>query len=129
MKITLCGSAKFESEFKRMNEKLTLAGHVVYSLAVYPSDKAGQKNWYTEVQKKALDAAHKAKIDNSDAIYVIMPGGYIGESTQSEIDYARSRGKKLMTAYGAPPPGFHRTCPYDGCYDPAATPPCPLCYE
>lgn len=51
MLITLCGSARFEKEFKEINERLSLEGHVVYSLAVYPSDKPC-KNWYTAEQKK-----------------------------------------------------------------------------
>ena len=126
MKITLCGSARFEPQFKDVNERLSLAGHVVYSLAVYPSDKGG-KDWYSEEQKSTLDAVHLAKIDASDAIYVIAPGGYVGESTQREIDYARKQKKKLLCAY--PLAGFDRTCPYAGCFDPAGRGPCALCYE
>lgn len=45
-----------------------------------------------------LDKVHKRKIDNSDAIYVICPGGYIGESTRSEMDYAVAAGKKVITS-------------------------------
>jgi hypothetical protein len=127
MKITLCGSAKFEKEFKVANERLTLAGHVVYSLAVYPSDKNG-KDWYNAKQKEILDKVHLAKIDASDAIYVLAPGGYIGESTQREIDYARKQGKTLMSAYPLGN-GFIRTCVFAGCFDPTQTGPCALCYE
>ena len=36
---------------------------------------------------------HKRKIDMSDAIMVIDTDDYIGESTRSEIEYAKSRGK------------------------------------
>lgn len=39
-------------------------------------------------QKKMFDDMHKRKIDMVDYIYVINVGGYIGESTKSEIDYA-----------------------------------------
>lgn len=35
------------------------------------------------------------KIDRSDEIYVINVGGYIGESTKSEIEYAKNKGKKV----------------------------------
>ena len=38
---------------------------------------------------------HKQKIDMSDEIYVINQGGYIGESTKLEIEYAKSKGKKI----------------------------------
>ena len=43
--------------------------------------------------KEMLDM-HKRKIDMADSIYVINVGGYIGESTQSEIEYAQNHGKK-----------------------------------
>jgi hypothetical protein len=128
MKITLCGSAKFEQQFKEMNERLSLAGHVVYSLAIYPSDKGGDKDWYSPAQKERLDAVHFAKIRNSDAIYVIAPGNYIGESTQKEIDYARKLKKKI---FSASPIDYltKRTCPFAGCSDPLSVGPCALCYE
>lgn len=88
MRITLCGSGRFEAQFKEWNERLTLAGHVVYTLSVYASFKDGVKDWFTDTQKATLDAVHKLKIENSDAILVLNVGGYIGESTRSEIDHA-----------------------------------------
>ena len=42
-----------------------------------------------------LDEMHKQKIDMSDEIYVINFGGYIGESTKTEIEYAKANGKKI----------------------------------
>lgn len=42
-----------------------------------------------------LDEMHKQKIDMADEIYVINVGGYIGESTKSEIEYAKSKRKKI----------------------------------
>ena len=43
-----------------------------------------------------LDNMHKRKIDMADSIYVINVGGYIGESTRSEIDYATRHGKEIL---------------------------------
>lgn len=43
-----------------------------------------------------LDDMHKRKIDMADAIYVINVGGYIGESTRSEIEYAKKHGKTIF---------------------------------
>ena len=94
MKITLCGSARFEKEFKEANEELTLKGHTVYSLAIYPSDKHGEKNWYTESQKVLLDLAHLRKIMESDAIHIVGDG-YIGFSTAREIMWAYSLNKLI----------------------------------
>lgn len=88
MKLTLCGSARFEEQFHKYNERLTLAGHVVYSLAVF-------HYWYTDEEKMILDSVHKSKIANSDAIVVLNVDGYVGESTQSEINFAMRRSKGI----------------------------------
>ena len=45
--------------------------------------------------KNMLDEMHKQKIDMSDEIYVINVGEYIGESTKSEIEYAKTKNKKI----------------------------------
>lgn len=95
MKITLIGSARYEKKFKELNKQLTLAGHVVYSLAVYPSDE-GEKDWYTPEQKEMLDEVHLAKIDNSDAVYVICEDGELGESTTREVLYAERIGIAIL---------------------------------
>ena len=94
MRITLCGSARFEKEFHEWNKKLTLAGHVVYSLAVFPSQE-DEKNWYTPEQKRMLDRVHFKKIENSDAILVLDVAGYIGESTAREVSHAKACIKRI----------------------------------
>lgn len=43
--------------------------------------------------KEMLDDMHKRKIDMADEIFVISVGGYIGESTKFEIEYAIETGK------------------------------------
>lgn len=95
MKITLCGSAKFEGMFHKWNKDLTLSGHTVYALAVYPSFMENNKNWYTEEEKAILDLCHLNKILNSDAIVVIDVDEYYGESTAREIMWARLNNKKI----------------------------------
>jgi len=96
MKITLCGSARFEEYFKFWNEMLSLYGHTVYTLSVYPSQKEEGKDWYNEEEKKTLDQVHLDKISNSDAIFVINPFAYLGESTLKEIEFARRSGKEIF---------------------------------
>lgn len=96
MKITLCGSARFEEYFKFWNEMLSLYGHTVYTLSVYPSQKEKGKDWYDEHEKKTLDQVHFDKISNSDAIVVLNPFAYIGESTLKEIQFAKQRGKQVF---------------------------------
>ena len=42
-----------------------------------------------------LDDMHKRKIDMADEIFVIDVDGYIGDSTRSEIEYAKATGKPV----------------------------------
>lgn len=96
MNITLCGSARFEEYFKFWNEMLSLYGHTVYTLSVYPSQKQSGKDWYSEQEKVTLDQVHLDKIDNSDAIFIINPFAYLGESTLREIQFAQDTGKQIF---------------------------------
>ena len=90
--ITLCGSIKFKNEFMKVQEKLTLEGNIVFTPNFFNNIKKEEISLDT---KKMLDEMHKQKIEMSDEIYVINCGGYIGESTKSEIEYARTKGKKI----------------------------------
>ena len=92
--ITLCGSTRFKTEFLDAQKRLTLDGNIVISVGLF--GHSGDDEVWTEGTKEMLDNMHKRKIDMSDAIYVINPGGYIGESTRSEIEYAKANGKEIM---------------------------------
>lgn len=89
--ITLCGSTKFKREFMEVQKKLTLEGNIVISVGCF--GHAGDK--FSDDKKLMLDDMHKRKIDMSDEIFVINVGGYIGDSTRSEIEYAE-RHKKVI---------------------------------
>jgi len=95
MKLTLCGSARFEAQWHYWSEKLIMSGHTVYSLAVFPSSKGGEKNWYNDREKMLLDLVHLSKIEESDGIVVLNIDGYIGLSTRREIVWAEIRGKDI----------------------------------
>ncbi len=90
--ITLCGSIRFKTEFLKVQEKLTLEGNIVLTPNFFNNIKKEDIN---DDIKDMLDKMHRQKIDMSDEIYVINFGGYIGESTKSEIEYARAKGKKI----------------------------------
>lgn len=89
--ITLCGSTRFKEEFLRVQKELTLDGYIVISVGCF--GHSGDE--FTDNQKLMLDDMHKRKIDMSDGIMVINPGGYIGSSTRSEIEYALGTGKSV----------------------------------
>lgn len=90
--ITLCGSIKFKDKFIEVQEKLTLEGNIVLTPNFFNNIK---KENIDEKTKNMLDKMHKQKIDMSDEILVINVGGYIGESTKNEINYANLKSKKI----------------------------------
>ena len=92
--ITLCGSTRFKEQFLEAQKRLTLDGNIVISVGLF--GHSGDDEVWTEGTKEMLDDMHKRKIDMADAIYVINVGGYIGESTRSEIDYAARHGKEIL---------------------------------
>ena len=89
--ITLCGCTRFKDEFMAVQKKLTLEGNIVISLGVF----AHSGDIISNEEKIMLDEMHKRKIDMSDEIFVINVDGYIGDSTRSEIEYAKLCGKKI----------------------------------
>jgi len=91
-KITLCGSTQFKDTFLEFNKLLTLAGNVVYSVAFFGHADSVP---LTVEEKTLLDDIHKLKIDNSEEIFVLDVNGYIGSSTQSEIDHATKTDKAV----------------------------------
>lgn len=98
--ITLCGSTKFKKEFMEVQKDLTLKGNIVISVGLFghSGDNEVWENMdegeFTKT-KEMLDDMHKRKIDMANEIFVINVGGYIGESTKSEIEYAKVKGKKI----------------------------------
>lgn len=98
--ITLCGSTRFKKEFMEVQKRLTLEGNIVISVGLFghSGDEEvwdGMDEGTLSKTKKMLDDMHKRKIDMADEIFVINVGGYIGDSTRSEIDYAIEHGKKV----------------------------------
>lgn len=95
MIITLCGSARFEPWYLAWNEALTCAGHAVFTLTAFPSQRGGTKEWYTPEIKAALDRAHLLKIEASAAVLVLNPFAYLGESTLREVAHAAALGREI----------------------------------
>jgi len=98
--VTLCGSTRFKDEFMRVQKELTLKGNIVISVGLFghSGDEEvweGMDEGTLTKTKEMLDDMHKRKIDMADEIFVINVGGYIGDSTRSEIEYAMKHGKKV----------------------------------
>ena len=98
--ITLCGSPRFKDQFMEVQKRLTLKGNIVISVGLFghSGDEEvwdGMDEGTLSKTKEMLDDMHKRKIDMADSIFVINVGGYIGESTRSEIEYAKAQGKEV----------------------------------
>lgn len=95
--VCLCGSTRFFQTFQEASLTETLAGKIVLSIGCNLRDD--NQIWDDPVEREAikvrLDELHKRKIDLADEVLVLNVGGYIGKSTQSEIDYAANLGKPI----------------------------------
>lgn len=104
--VTLCGSTRFKDEFYEAQKRFTLEGNIVISVGLFGHagnqevwDGMGEdtlSKWFCVKTKEMIDDMHKRKIDMADSSYVINVGGYIGESTRSEINYAEKTGKRCI---------------------------------
>ena len=98
--VTLCGSTRFKNAFMKAQKELTLRGYIVISVGLF-GHSGDQEVWENMDEgtltktKEMLDDMHKRKIDMADEIFVINQGGYIGDSTRSEIAYAQAAGKPV----------------------------------
>ncbi len=103
--VTLCGSMRFRAELERLDAELTLAGHVVLTpTALGPSTEVDDET------RALLGRIHLRRIALADEILVVNVGGYIGDSTRREIEYARSRGRAVRFLE---PPGEPRAASPD----------------
>ncbi|MBA7704347.1 hypothetical protein ES703_113152 [subsurface metagenome] len=97
--VTLCGSTKFDDAFTEAQLKETLAGKIVLTIGC--NVKSGSEIFNSlspealRLTKAKLDILHLHKITLSDEILVLNVDGYIGESTEREIVYAKSIGVEV----------------------------------
>lgn len=90
--VTLCGSMRFAAEMKEIALQLELR----HGLCVLQCAYNETGNPLSAADLEALEQAHLRKIDLSDGVYIVDPGGYIGESVQREIAYAAASGKEIL---------------------------------
>lgn len=101
MVITVCGSTKFKDETMKAIKMLEDRGCVALSVGSFMHADALQVD---AKAKKEFDRLHLDKIRMSHGIFVVNPDGYIGESTQNEINLAKSLG--LDIKYMVDPSGI-----------------------
>lgn len=91
--VCLCGSGRFKEAFEKAEYSETLAGKIVLTIGCNTKDidRDPSLNKY----KIMLDALHLRKIELADEVLILNVNGYIGESTQKELDYARRLGRTV----------------------------------
>ena len=102
--VCLCGSTRFKDEINAANARLTMQGVLVISLGMFGHTDLPDVDWATNGSdlKRTLDELHKRKIDLAGEVLVVSDEtGYFGESTWSEIEYARAHDKPVRFAVAA----------------------------
>jgi hypothetical protein len=92
--ICYCGSLRFIEKFKEAEYISVLNGDIALLPCCMFVDIERQYSKDSYYKRKA-DELHKRKIDICDEVFVLNVGGYIGESTRSEIEYAQKIGKPI----------------------------------
>jgi hypothetical protein len=90
--VCLCGSTRFKTLFLAAAAHEALAGRIVLMPGVF--SQADEK-LLSGAQVAQLGKLHRRKIDMADEVLVIDPGGYVGDATTEEINYAQQLGKTV----------------------------------
>ena len=102
--VCLCGSTRFGEAFRESQFYETLAGKIVLTIGCNMRSDDEIFSDLTEHKKaeikKMLDELHLRKIDLADEVLILNVGGYIGESTRNELEYAKAKGKKIRYLEG-----------------------------
>lgn len=94
--ICYCGSLRVALEaFKKAEYQSVLDGNIALLPCCMFVDIQREYGAESDYKIKA-DELHKRKIDICDEVHVLNVGGYIGESTKSEIEYAMSISKPIF---------------------------------
>ncbi len=97
--VCLCGSTRFGEAFQKAQLEKTLAGEIVLTIGCNMRNDTQIFGGLPESElkeiKTKLDELHKRKIDLCDYVFILNVGNYIGDSTKSEIAYAKKIGKPV----------------------------------
>lgn len=92
--VCYCGSLRFVDVFKNMEYNSVWCNEIALLPCCMFVDIEREYGAASNYKTKA-DELHKRKIDICDEVFVLNVGGYIGQSTASEIDYANKIGKQI----------------------------------
>lgn len=93
--VCYCGSLRVAMDaFKKAEYEAVMKGEIALLPCCMFVDIEREYGAESDYKEKA-DDMHKRKIDIADKVFVLNVGGYIGQSTRSEINYALSIGKPV----------------------------------
>ena len=93
--VCYCGSLRVALDaFKKAEYEAVLKGEIALLPCCMFVDIQREYGAESDYKIKA-DDLHKRKIDISDEVFILNVGVYIGESTRSEIEYAKSISKPI----------------------------------
>lgn len=94
--ICYCGSLRIALDaFKKAEYESVLKGEIALLPCCMFVDIQREYGATSDYKIKA-DELHKCKIDICDEVFILNVGGYVGESTRNEIEYAQSIGKPII---------------------------------
>ena len=97
--VCLCGSTRNPAAFQAAEIAETLADKIVLTVNCNtrqnPWVLAGKTQSEIDAIYAMLDEQHRQKIEMSDEVLILNVGGYIGESTQRELDHALKHNKRV----------------------------------
>lgn len=96
--VCICGSTRFLDQMAIAAWEMEKQGILVVGPHLLPASYPGVKPSHqaeAEGVREILDELHLRKIDLCDEVYVVNVGGYIGESTRNELEYAKKIGRPI----------------------------------
>ena len=89
--VAMCGSMRFADQMRAIAFELETAQGMCVLTCVEPVSAE-----LSQAERAALGRAHLHKIELADAVYVVDPGGYIGEAVREELRFAEALGKEII---------------------------------
>ena len=94
MKISIGCSMKYRDLVRKAMADFTKIGITpLFPNIDYGTDNIDHAN--TSEEKKRLALEHYSAIDESDIVYLLTPGGYMGTSCKLELGYAIAKNKPI----------------------------------
>lgn len=94
--VTLIGSRRFKDIFDFAAMKHTMKGEIVFTPSIFMWNDPTE---LSSAEHAILDTLHQRKMMMSDEIIVVNGGGYIGEDTMKEIEFAKENNLNIKMMY------------------------------